>query len=141
MCASRKHEQKASISRSSDKEPSAVQHVDEVLSVTSVPDVEKQQLGYQIKSGPRRQLQEGWKQRDPAVHDERGDGYSGGTWPGVETREARVNKTTTPRKARSHESHSAKNACRLWRLTALSAALCSAALAQSGTDVMVPLIP
>ena len=54
-------------------------------------------------------------------------------------------KTTTPRKARSHESHSAatKKCLSLLEINSSQrdAALCSAALAQSGTDVMVSLIP
>ena len=54
-------------------------------------------------------------------------------------------KTTTPRKARSHESHSAatKKCPSLLEInnSRRDTALCNAVLAQSGTDVMVPLIP
>ena len=57
----------------------------------------------------------------------------------------RQDKTTTPTKARSHESHSAATKkCRsLMEINSSQrdTALCSAVLAQSGTDVMLPLIP
>ena len=58
---------------------------------------------------------------------------------------SRQDKTTTPQKARSHESRSAATKKCLSLLEMNSSqrdtAHCSAVLAQSGTDVMVPLIP